>query len=148
MNFREQMSQMRREYRTQASKLDKRLNDVTERTEAGFTQVGNHMVTLRDQVGTLGHQMQNLTHQMQNLTHQMLAMHDQMGATVESIQQVKADHQETSRTLQGRSRLLEDRFGKMLDLVASNVTDSPTRLDFEALLARIEALEKKVDSAA
>ena len=141
MNFREQMAQMRREYRTQASTLDKRLNEVTERTEAGFTRVENHMQAMRDQVGVLGHQMQNLTHQM-------LAMHDQMGATVESIQQVKADHQETSRTLQGRSRLLEDRFGKMLDLVASNVADSPTRLDFEALLARIEALEKKVDSAA
>ena len=141
MNFREQMAQMRREYRTQASTLDKRLNEVTERTEAGFTRVENHMQAMRDQVGVLGHQMQNLTHQM-------LAMHDQMGATVESIQQVKADHQETSRTLQGRSRLLEDRLGKMLDLVASNVADSPTRLDFEALLARIEALEKKVDSAA
>ena len=88
MNFREQMAQMRREYRTQASTLDNRLNEVTERTEAGFTRVENHMQAMRDQVSTLGHQMQNLTHQM-------LAMHDQMGATVESIQQVKADHQKT-----------------------------------------------------
>ena len=127
MNFREQMSKLRREYRTEASRLDKRLDELSDRTDSGFTRLSNEMRTMRDQVR---------------------ALHDQLDASVETVDRVKADQKETSRTLQGRARLLEDRFGKMLDLVASNVADSPTRLDFEALLARIEALEKKVDSAA
>ena len=43
---------------------------------------------------------------------------------------------------------MEDRFGKMLDLVESSVGDAPTRIDYEALAERLEALEKRMDSAA
>lgn len=120
MNFSERMRLLRREYRDEASRLDKRLDELGEQTESGFTRV---------QV-------------------QMLALQDQMGGVVESIGQVKADYRETARTLQGRSRLLEDRFGKMLDLVEITVAETPTRTDFDDLKRRVEALEKKDEPAA
>lgn len=127
MNFREQMSKLRREYRTEASRLDKRLDELSDRTDSGFTRLSNEMRTMRDQVR---------------------ALHDQLDASVETVDRVKADQKETSRTLQGRARLLEDRFGKMLDLVATTVEEAPTRVDLEDLAHRVEALEKKLESAA
>ena len=134
-DFREQMAQMRREYRTEASRLDGRLDELSERTDRGFTKVGNEMQTMRAKIQA----------QLQAM---IVAINDQIAAVVESIEQVKADQKETTRTLQGRTRLMEDRFGKMLDLVESSVGNAPTRIDYEALAERLEALEKRMDSAA
>jgi len=127
MSIREEMGKLRREYRTEASRLDQQLDELGERTEAGFTRVGVQMRTAQEQI--------------RRLHDQMADVHDQFGAVVESIEQVKADHQEQFRTMRGRSRLLEDRVGKMLDLVESAVEEPATRKD-------LEALEKKLESAA
>lgn len=141
MNFLEQMSRLRREYRTEASRLDKRLDELSERTDSGFTRFGQQLRLTQDQL--------RLTQeQVRRLQDQIVAVHDQLGAAVESIETVKADHKETTRTMQGRARLLEDRFGKMLDLVEQAVEEAPTRVDLEDLTRRVEALEKKIDPAA
>ncbi|MBT9589065.1 hypothetical protein IV102_37375 [bacterium] len=120
---------------TEASRLDGRLDELSERTDRGFARVGHEMQTMRAKI-------------QEQLQAMILAINDQVGAVVKSIEQVKADHKETTRTLQGRSRLMEDRFGKMLDLVETSVGDAPTRIDYEALAERLEALEKRIDSAA
>ena len=72
------------------------------------------------------------------------AMQDQLAAASEQIVEMRADHQELSRTLKGRARLLEDRFGKMLEALGD---ETASRKDLEALEARVKALEDK-DSAA
>ena len=113
MGFRTQMSLMRREYRTEAARLDNKVDQLAVRTDQTL-------------------------HKMEN---QMLAARDQMSAVVESIQQARVDNRETARTMQGRARLLEDRFGKMLDLVEATVVDAPTRTELEELAERVRHLE-------
>ena len=117
MSFREQLTQMRREYRKDAERLDKRLEEQTKKTDKQF-----EIVEL-----------------------QMQALRDQLAATGEAIHQLRADHQEVTRTLQGRARLMEDRFGKMLDLVESNQIEPSL---FVELQRRVEALEQRDNPAA
>lgn len=120
MGLRNQMSLMRREYRTEAARLDNKIDRLALRTD----------------------------HTLHTMENQMLAVRDQMSAVVESIQQAREDNLETARTLQGRARLLEDRFGKMLDLVAATVVDAPTRTELEELTERVRLLEQAQNNPA
>ena len=120
MNLRDQLQQMRRAYRKEAERLDHRMHAVEQNSDRGLERVGV----------------------------QMLAIRDQFGAVVESIEQLRADQRELARTLTGRSRLLEDRFGKMLEVVEgeldAELSDLRTQLeDLTDLRDRVEALERK-----
>ena len=107
MGFREQMTQMRREYRKEASRLDAKLEELAAKTDSGFAHVQENF---------------------QKVDLALQAVRDQLGATNEAVTQLREDVRETNRTMQGRARLLEDRFGKMLDLVESSVGDTDTNL--------------------
>ena len=106
--------------RTEAAKLDAKLEELASKTDDSFRNVGLAMQALRDQ----------------------------MDATNQTVTQLREDLRETTRTLQGRARLLEDRFGKMLDLVEVTVADAPTRIDLEELAERVQALEHGRNPAA
>ena len=115
MNLPERLNQMKREYRREADRLDKRIDEAELRADKGLASVSL----------------------------QMQAIQDQMGGVVESIQQLRADQREVSRTMSGRSRLLEERFGKMIEAVGSELD---TQLG--DLTRRVEALENKSEPAA
>ena len=120
VGFREQMALMRRQYRQEAVRLDDKIDQLAVRSDQSW-------------------------HRMET---QIEAVRDQLAAVVVGIQQVRADNQETARTMQGRSRLLEERFGKMLDLVEATVSDAPTRTELEELAERVTALERAKENPA
>lgn len=114
------MALMRRQYRQEAVRLDDKIDQLAVRSDQSW-------------------------HRMET---QIEAVRDQLAAVVVGIQQVRADNQETARTMQGRSRLLEERFGKMLDLVEATVSDAPTRTELEELAERVTALERAKENPA
>lgn len=127
MSFREQMSQMRREYRKEAERLDQKIDHLSERVDAGFGAV-------QERLGRVELQLQ--------------ATRDEVAATNEAVGSVRGDLQETTRTMKGRVRLVEDRFGKMLELVATTMESTPTLDRIERIEERLLALEAKNDPAA
>ena len=146
-NLREQLSRMKREYRVQAGKLDERIESLAARTDQGFEAVASNMQAMSGQMQVMAGQIQELNRQVVRLSDQMISMNERMEATSEGLVRLREDHREVTRTMLGRSRLLEDRFGKMLDVVQGVVEEQPTRAELDELERRLRALEER-DSAA
>lgn len=120
MSFRHTLNRMRREYSAEAKRLDGRIDELAERTDKGFEKAQSQMIAFRDYAN------------------------EQFSAMGETFAGMRADQRELARTLKGRNRLLEERFGKMLEVLSE---ETPTRADLEGLEARIKALEDKNSAA-
>lgn len=134
MSFREQMSQMRREYRKEAGRLDQKIDRLAEQTDQGFGVVQERFG--RAEIAVVSMQLQLQT------------TRDELAATNEAVGQVRADLREAASTLKGRTRLMEDRFGKMLDLVEASVDETVTSERLERIEERLRLLESQSDPAA
>ncbi len=141
MSFREQMSQMRREYRKEADRLDQKIDHLVDKVDTGFGVVQERLGKVETAVARAEESVRVVQLQLQ-------ATRDEVAATNEAFGLVRGDLQETNRTLKGRVRLVEDRFGKMLELVATTMESAPTIDRIERIEERLLALETRNDPAA
>ena len=81
---------------------------------------------------------------------QLQMSRDEMAASHEAVGQLRGDLQETARTMTGRSRLLEDRFGKMLDVVGASIEEGQVdvKSQLQEVFQRLERLERNSPPAA
>jgi hypothetical protein len=113
MSYREQLGQMSREYRREAEKLDQKIEELGSRTEVALLTVSDRLSGAMLAID-------------QQLSAFKTVVHDQLSAVVQAVDAQRAEHQELARTLQGRTRLTEERLGKMLDLVESSLDEELT----------------------
>lgn len=113
-SFREQMNQIRREYRKEVTRLDTRLIEIERKSDQGLERLALRMQTMRDEAA----------------------------AAVNDIQELREDNKELSRTLTGRNRLFEERYDKMLEAFESRL-DSEIVTDVKDLKVRVQALERE-----
>ena len=126
MVIRDKLNQIRREYRKEADRLDKRIDEAEAKADKGLEKVQL--------------QMQSASVKLEMMA---AAIKEEFGAVAESIQQLREDQREVSRTMSGRSRLLEDRFGKMIEAVETGLED-----ELSGIHQRLEALEHRSGPAA
>ena len=149
-NYREQLSKMRREYRREVSRLDETLekhfvlmDSRFQSTEEGFHRLEDRVASLEVQFKAFEEQFKAIEEQFRHTRLQLTAFHDELSSVVQTFVQLREDNRETSRLLQGRIRLLEERLTKMLDLVGDAV-----EAEIHDLKSRVERLEQKIDPAA
>jgi peptidoglycan hydrolase CwlO-like protein len=150
MGFREKLTLMRREYRVEAAKLDDKVERLALKMDAGLSSIQERLGRAKNRLGAAEKTIVEAQKALQVVSLQLQGSRDEMAATHEAVGQLRGDLQETARTMTGRSRLLEDRFGKMLDLVGSSLEDSQTHLksQLEQVFQRLERLERKNPPAA
>ena len=119
MSFREQLGQVRREYRRDISQMAKRQEELDTKIDEGFAKMELRLQSVRDELSAL----------------------------VEDNRAIRSDILENSRTVTGRLRLTEERLGKMLDLVEQHM-DQVDPAIISDLQRRMEAIEKKTNPAA
>lgn len=141
MSFREQMSQMRREYRKEADRLDQKIDHLANKMDQG-------MGLVQERLGGAEAAVAKVEETVRQVQLQLQTTRDELSATNEAVGFVRGDLRETTRTMQGRARLTEERFGKMLDLVATRVENGPTMDHIHRIEERLRALESKDDPAA
>ena len=151
MSFREQLGQIRREYRREIALMDKKQVALETKVDDGFARMGSRMTTIESQFQIIESQFQAVESQFkviegqfQTIESKFQAVKDEFSALVGDTQQIRADFRETSRTVTGRLRLNEDRLGKILDLVEKELIDSQS---LSRILGRIEALERRFPPA-
>ena len=148
MSFREQMSQMRREYRKEADRLDQKIDHLADRMDHGLGVVQERLGRAETAIATGGTAIARLEESVRIVHLQWQNTRDELAATNEAVGKVREDLQETAYTMKGRVRLVEDRFGKMLEMVEKKVDNAPTLDRIERIEERLLALEAKNDPAA
>ena len=125
MSFREQITRLRRDHRTESSRLDKKIDSLNARVDADLGAIQQNFSRIDQNFSQVQEQLSQTQEHLRKVQLQLLANQDELGATNESLGSLRANYQEMGRTLQGRSRLLEDRFGKMLELVEEALPEVP-----------------------
>lgn len=122
MNYRDKLSQMRREYRRELSRLDEQM--------AGRDLVVQQLYA-------------DVQHRFDVIQLQLRSINDELSANTEGIGRLHHEHMETRRTLQGRARLMEERFSGMLELVEGGLDE-----ELAQIYQRLEKLEQRDSPAA
>lgn len=148
MSFREQMGQMRREYRKEAERLDQKIDHLADKMDRGLGVTQERLGRAEVAIGKAEAAIGRVEETVRVVHLQLQTTRDELAATNEAVGLVRGDLQETNRTMKGRLRLVEDRFGKMLDLVETSFEDGPTMEHIQRIEARLQALEAKDDPAA
>lgn len=107
---------MKRKYRKEASKLDEKIHELT-------AKVGRSSEVVRERFRREDLALESMREQF-GLS--VRAVRDQLAATDEAVGQLHADLADTTRTLQGRTCLQEDRLGKMLGAVEEAIDNTPS----------------------
>jgi len=155
MGFRQQMAQMRREYRKEVERLDLKMDGLAGKTDMRFQELHGYFQKSQSDIQEVRTDFQEVRTDFQRVQDHLRradlglsAVQDQFGACIDSVAQLREDFREVGRTLQGRARLLEGRFGKMLDLVETTMGEPASMADLQELEQRVRALEEERDSAA
>ncbi len=148
MSFREQMSQIRREYRKEADRLDQKIDILANKMDQGMGVVQERLGGAETAIGNVEIALGKVEETVRQVQLQLQTTRDELAATNEAVGFVRGDLRETTRTLQGRARLTEERFGRMLDLVETRVENGPTMEHIHRIEERLRALESKDDPAA
>lgn len=148
MGFRQQMAQMRREYRKEVERLDLKMEGLTGKTDRRFQELHGYFQKSQSDIQEARTDFQKVQDHLRRADLGLCAVQDQFGACIDSVARLREDFQEVGRTLQGRARLLEDRFSKMLDLVETAMGEPASMADLQELEQRVRALEEERDSAA
>jgi chromosome segregation ATPase len=148
MSFRSQLSQMRREYRKDAQKMDQKIDHLAIKMDQGLGAVQERLGRAETSIAGLDATVGQMQTTMSHMHIQLQATRDELSATNEAVGGLRGDLRETARTMQGRARLMEERFGTMLDLVESSLEESPTMEHIHRLDERLRALEAKAEPAA
>jgi chromosome segregation ATPase len=135
MSFREQIGQMRREYRRDIGQLAKVQAELDAKVDQGFAALEKRLSKVEADFTSLDAAFLKIELQFQGIR-------DEFGALVGETRQIRADLLESGRTVTGRLRLTEERLNKMLDLVESELADP-----LAEMLVRIEALEGRLPPA-
>ena len=113
MGFPEQLTQMKREYRKQAVKLDDKFEQPANRMDDGLGAVQECLSSAENRLG----EAENAIHFVQRQLH---VAGNEVTATSEAMAQIRADLRETARSM-SRSRLMEASFGTMLEAVGASI---------------------------
>ena len=157
MGFREKLTLMRREYRVEAAKLDDKIEHLAKKMDAGLSSVQerlggaeNRLGTAENAIGGVEKAIVEVEKAVRVVQLQLQMSRDEIAATNEAVGQLRGDLQETARTMTGRSRLLEDRFGKMLDVVGASIEEGQVdvKSQLQEVFQRLERLERNNPPAA
>ena len=136
MSPRERIRAIRRESLREIQVVDTKLGVHGKRFDEGLTNVQESLANTQKSVADVQQALQRMELGTRAMGDQLLGAGQQIGV-------VQSEFQELSRTLVGRMRLMEGRFGRMLDLV-----DEQLEGELGSIKRRLEILEQKIDPAA
>ena len=129
MNYRDKLSQMKREYRRELSRLDE--------------QMAGRDVIIQQLYAEVQQRFVEAQHRFEIIQLQLRSVNDELSANTEGMGRLHHEHMETRRTLQGRARLMEERFSGMLELVEGGLDE-----ELAQIYQRLEKLEQRDSPAA